>query len=380
MANYVTNIITFNDAPIERLNQILEAIKNDEEGVGTIDFNKIIPMPDNVFKGDIGHNEREEYGENNWMDWSTRNWGSKWNAFAFVPYNTKRTMDIAQDEKPKATETRIHDLMVNFAQSGDELSYEEAKDIFHNEVAFGEVERPSNAGLIGFDTAWSAPHRVLEQLSKDYPEIRIQHQWADECIGFNVGIRDYINGEAVYQTIPVEGSKQAYELSAEIQREDLADLGYQLSGDGSTYEYSDETDGQSKAEELIKVVLVKPMQKPQIVEIGSGLESMQKAVGGNIQEIMPFEGEEVAIVCNESGKLEGLDLNRGLRDSNGDIYDIIEGDFFICSVNGENFTSLTDEQAMRYCEKYKNPEKFFLSVDGIKAVPIIKNKDRDYER
>jgi hypothetical protein len=380
MANHVTNFITFKNVPIERLNQILETIKNDEEGIGTIDFNKIIPMPDNVFKGNIGPANREEYGEDNWLDWSVANWNTKWNAFGFMPYIPESSLDTSQNDKPRATKTRIHDLMVNFAQTGDELSYEEAKEIFHNEVAFGEVESSNSADTIAFDTAWNAPHTVIRKLSKDYPEIRIQHQWADESIGFVVGVREYINGETVYKNIPRDGSKEAFELAAEIKEEDLADLGYRLSGDGRTYEYFDETDGQDKTEKLIKVVLVKPMQKPQIIEIGSDLESMQKIVRGSIQEIMPFPDEEVAIVCNEEGKIEGLDLNRGIRDSNGDIYDIIEGDFFICSVNGENFTSLTDEQAKRYCEKYKYPEKFYMSVDGIKAVPIIKNKERDYER
>ncbi len=132
-------------------------------------------------------------------------------------------------------------------------------------------------------------------------------------------------------------------------------------------------------EEKIKVVLVKPMQKPHIVEIGSDLKSMQLVVGGLIEEIMPYE-EEVALVCNEEGKNIGLDLNRAIRNSDGEIYDIIAGDFFICSAAGENFTGLTDEQAQRYCEKFKNPECFFKTADGIESVPIILNKAKSYER
>lgn len=52
------------------------------------------------------------------------------------------------------------------------------------------------------------------------------------------------------------------------------------------------------------------------------LESLQHEVGGYIQAVYPFE-EPVAIVCNEEAKLEGLPLNRALRDEDGDIYDIV---------------------------------------------------------
>jgi hypothetical protein len=132
-------------------------------------------------------------------------------------------------------------------------------------------------------------------------------------------------------------------------------------------------------DEKIKVVLVKPMQKPQIVEIGTSLEDMQKIVGGLIEQVMPFD-EEVALVCNEEGKNDGLELNRALKYPDGEIADIIAGDFFICSAKGENFTSLTDEQAQRYSEMFKNPEYFYQTADGIKAVSVTPAKNRDYDR
>ena len=52
MPNHVRNIVSFNVSD-EKLNEILNAIKLDEEGIGSIDFNKLIPMPPelNIEKG-----------------------------------------------------------------------------------------------------------------------------------------------------------------------------------------------------------------------------------------------------------------------------------------------------------------------------------------
>ena len=54
---------------------------NDPNREQLIDFEKIIPMPEHIFRGSLGEKERELYGENNWYDWSVDNWGTKWNAY-----------------------------------------------------------------------------------------------------------------------------------------------------------------------------------------------------------------------------------------------------------------------------------------------------------
>lgn len=59
----------------------------------------------------------------------------------------------------------------------------------------------------------------------------------------------------------------------------------------------------------ITVLLVEPNKYPKITEIEDSLEAMQKIVGGNIEVYSPFN-DEVAIICNEEGKMIGLPLNR----------------------------------------------------------------------
>ena len=48
-----------------------------------------------------------------------------------------------------------------------------------------------------------------------------------------------------------------------------------------------------------------------MIEIDDTLEAMQGVVGGDIEEYMPFE-DEVAIICNEEGKVNGLTPNRAI--------------------------------------------------------------------
>lgn len=121
--------------------------------------------------------------------------------------------------------------------------------------------------------------------------------------------------------------------------------------------------------EKIKVVLVEPNKKAIVTEIGATLEDMQAAVGGLIQAMYPFE-DEVALICNEEGKLLQLPANRGVRmDGEEDIFDIICGTFFIAGCSGERFGSLSEEQIKKYQQKYLFPEKFIKMNDSIKAVP-----------
>ena len=66
----------------------------------------------------------------------------------------------------------------------------------------------------------------------------------------------------------------------------------------------------------IDVLLVEPGQYPRMVTIDSGLESLQKAVGGDIQAVYWFD-DPVALICDEEGKLKGSRPNRALYDEDG---------------------------------------------------------------
>ena len=103
----------------------------------------------------------------------------------------------------------------------------------------------------------------------------------------------------------------------------------------------------------MKVIIVKPFTQPYIKEIKGDLESMQAVVGGYIQAIYPFD-DEVALVCNEEGKLNGFMPNRYLLNRNNGFVDCICGDFFLCYApsDSENFESMPDNLIEKYIAKF----------------------------
>lgn len=132
--------------------------------------------------------------------------------------------------------------------------------------------------------------------------------------------------------------------------------------------------------ETISVLLIQPGKYPKTVTIEDSLEAMQALVSGDIEEYMPFE-DEVALVCNEEGKINGLPLNRAIYDSDNQMIEIMVGDFFICHapIEAEKFMSLPPDLVKKYSEKFRYPEKFVRTDEGIKAIPY-KPAARDMER
>lgn len=104
----------------------------------------------------------------------------------------------------------------------------------------------------------------------------------------------------------------------------------------------------------MKVIIVKPFTNPYVANIKGDLESMQKIVGGYIEAVYPFDDEEIALVCNEEGKINGLMPNRFLLDCNNGICDFICGDFFLCSApaDSENFESMPENLIDQYVTKF----------------------------
>ena len=105
------------------------------------------------------------------------------------------------------------------------------------------------------------------------------------------------------------------------------------------------------------ILLIEPMKAPREVQLDPGLESLQNAVKGDIEVVYPFE-DQVALVVNEEGKLDGLPLNRALRDEDGEIYDILAGNILVVGLSEDSFSDLSPDLMQKYKQRFKDPEQF----------------------
>ena len=152
MPNHVSNLLTI-DGDRQRVIAAYESIKSTADESGLIDFEKIIPMPPEIFRGNpltnnqgeiIGYGtsaaDEEKYGaENCAINWSRKHWGTKWNSY----------------------------------------------------------DNCLRGNSIYFETAWSAPLPVIEALSARFPDLTVTLEWADEDMGRNCGKVVYRRGQEI---------------------------------------------------------------------------------------------------------------------------------------------------------------------------------------
>ena len=124
-----------------------------------------------------------------------------------------------------------------------------------------------------------------------------------------------------------------------------------------------------KYKETMTVVKVEPGRKARVDKIGTDLKDFQEYVGGTIQIVYPYE-DQVCIVCGDEAKLQGLPLNRCLFDNDGDVYDVIAGNFFICSCKYSDCSSLSQDEQKKYIKMYQYAEKFELTPFGFQITQV----------
>lgn len=81
MPDIATTVILIENAEAEAA--VRELLNAD----GQLDFNKIIPQPENIFNGSLSQQDIDRCaaaGIPTWREWNPKNWGTKWNAFNTV--------------------------------------------------------------------------------------------------------------------------------------------------------------------------------------------------------------------------------------------------------------------------------------------------------
>lgn len=93
-------------------------------------------------------------------------------------------------------------------------------------------------------------------------------------------------------------------------------------------------------------------QAPVVEEVDPGLKASQKIVGGYIESVC-LSDDGVYLTCNEEGKIHGLPSNRPLMTEDGQVVDIIAGNFLVHRVDREGEScSLTDADIALYSRKF----------------------------
>ena len=132
----------------------------------------------------------------------------------------------------------------------------------------------------------------------------------------------------------------------------------------------------AEREIVLKVLLVEPMKTPKEVEIPDSLKELQNAVGGYIEVLNAFD-DPVVIVCNEEGKINGLELNRGIYDDQGELAEVIAGTFLILGNGEDGFTSLSTEMKEKYTKEFEKPERFYKLAGKIIAQKVEPQKEKN---
>lgn len=134
----------------------------------------------------------------------------------------------------------------------------------------------------------------------------------------------------------------------------------------------------------MRVLKVEPYQLPEVKDIDPGLASLQHEVEGWIEATYPFE-DPVAIICNEEGKINGMEYNRAIRDEKGEVRDIIAGPFLVIGLGEESFDSLSEDMLQKYKRLFAQPEVFLQTQSSLLILPYAMDEfgsrdDADLER
>ena len=125
-----------------------------------------------------------------------------------------------------------------------------------------------------------------------------------------------------------------------------------------------------EAKGMIRVVYLEPGKLARIAEIGTSLADLQRAVGGGlIETYYPFE-EQVCLVCNDEGKINGMELNRAIRSEDSETemsYAELRSAFRKAEQDGRHLTGTITFTADSFEEPYSLDARTYLVSSDNKA-------------
>ena len=221
MPNDIKNFLTIK-AEGERLAEILESIKDDEKGVGTIDFRKLIPIAEIQ---EVPESPMTEQGYAMYKQYMNEKTVQQLIADNdTIPDNLRENARL-ELRKIEARRSMLDDEQQNMFLAG-KICYENKEKtgsttpyrwcIANWGTKWNAYQAKGRENVMVFLTANTPPAPVMEALSRKYPEIEFEHQWASDDFGKDVGTKQYLNGEIVSAYLPEHFSKEAYNMSFEM--------------------------------------------------------------------------------------------------------------------------------------------------------------------
>ena len=92
------------------------------------------------------------------------------------------------------------------------------------------------------------------------------------------------------------------------------------------------------SEKEIRVIHFPANGQPRLRTIKDELGEYQRLVGGHIEVVTLMPDKGLVMICNEDGKLLGLEKN--FIWGTPPFHDVIVGDVIICGTDGEDFTDI----------------------------------------
>lgn len=124
-----------------------------------------------------------------------------------------------------------------------------------------------------------------------------------------------------------------------------------------------------RSAEKISVLLVEPGKYPRMIEMEDTLEAMQRVVGGDIEEFMPYE-DEIAIICNDESKLNGMPPNRAVYSEPEEVemtYGEMKGRFRQAEREGRHICGYIVFTQDSFTEAYSEEQRTYVVSSNNKA-------------
>ena len=235
MPNWVQNNLKLN-ASDEEMQNILEAIRDDEKGIGSIDFNKITPMPESLKIESGSNTDKGLRMVKAFLESLPEDIANQEGFYdEIIEYLHDRGKDLSEEDK------KIWELGVKAADNINRYDaptwYEWAYKNWGTKWNACHCSYNKEDKTLNFQTAQRAPLPVILKLSAAAPGVQMNLEFADEDIGHNCGRVVFKNGDIREIYKPEEG-REAFEFSAEVWNYDLSDLSLHLNIPGTKYVYT----------------------------------------------------------------------------------------------------------------------------------------------